>query len=245
MCFKMLSNKPELFYLTSFLKLLTQHTKYCSFIYLAYRLMSRMAFGPGWSFRAGLEGLNIMWDLAPPCSASLVGVTGALSICHCGIIMAAWLSRSLKQKNASWLQPCPTAIAQVWFSGMGRASSASGALSVFQDKPRTVEDLPRVTFLEMIYRMVFQGFYNRIHELQVGQAAVHCSAWSLDVTDLHVHQVSVTVMHPCFNLHPKILDVLMHSRNFCIGSPVWSFIAGNGICLASDVLTAFSPSDNA
>ncbi|GAA6219728.1 cytochrome P450 27C1-like isoform X2 [Lates japonicus] len=81
--------------------------------------------------------------------------------------MAAWLSRSLKQNNGSWLQPCPTAMAQVCFSGLGRASSASGALSVFQDKPRTVEDLPRVSFVEMIYRMVFQGFYNRIHELQI------------------------------------------------------------------------------
>ncbi|XP_044073940.1 sterol 26-hydroxylase, mitochondrial [Siniperca chuatsi] len=81
--------------------------------------------------------------------------------------MAAWLSRSVMRKNGGWLLPCPIAVARVCCRGMESASSPPGTLSAFQDKPRTVEDLPRVSFLELIYRMVFQGFYNRMHELQI------------------------------------------------------------------------------
>ncbi|XP_023279086.1 sterol 26-hydroxylase, mitochondrial-like [Seriola lalandi dorsalis] len=74
--------------------------------------------------------------------------------------MAAWLSRSKIQRNGSWRLPCLIAVARVYSRG---ASSATA----FQDKPRGVEDLPHVSPLELIYRMVFQGFYNRIHELQI------------------------------------------------------------------------------
>ncbi|XP_068561217.1 sterol 26-hydroxylase, mitochondrial [Cebidichthys violaceus] len=81
--------------------------------------------------------------------------------------MAAWLSRSVVGRNGSWLLPCPNAVARVCSRGVGGTSSAPEALSAFQDKPRTVEDLPHVSFLELLYRMVFQGFYNRLHELQI------------------------------------------------------------------------------
>ncbi|XP_022596494.1 cytochrome P450 27C1 [Seriola dumerili] len=74
--------------------------------------------------------------------------------------MAAWLSWSKIQRNGSWRLPCLIAVARVYSRG---ASSATA----FQDKPRGVEDLPHVSPLELIYRMVFQGFYNRIHELQI------------------------------------------------------------------------------
>ncbi|XP_040913325.1 sterol 26-hydroxylase, mitochondrial [Toxotes jaculatrix] len=105
--------------------------------------------------------------MAPPCSASLLDVTGFLTICYFLIIMAAWLSRSVMQRNGTWLLPCPTAVAQVYSKRLRSTSSAPGVHSTFQDKPRTLEDLPHVSFLELVYRLVFQGFYNRMHELQI------------------------------------------------------------------------------
>ncbi|XP_068428764.1 sterol 26-hydroxylase, mitochondrial [Clinocottus analis] len=76
--------------------------------------------------------------------------------------MAARLYRSLMSGNGRWpLLPGPNAVARVCSTGPGGPSSA------FQDKPRTVDDLPHVSFLELLYRMVFQGFYNRLHELQI------------------------------------------------------------------------------
>ncbi|XP_029936204.1 cytochrome P450 27C1 [Myripristis murdjan] len=81
--------------------------------------------------------------------------------------MAARLAQSAVQRSGRWLLPCPRAAALVWTRGAGGTSSPSVALSVSQDKPRTAEDLPHVSFLELLYRMVFQGYYNRLHELQV------------------------------------------------------------------------------
>ncbi|XP_027141554.1 sterol 26-hydroxylase, mitochondrial-like [Larimichthys crocea] len=56
---------------------------------------------------------------------------------------------------------------------VGSDSSAPGQLYTFQDKPQTVEDLPRVSFLELMYRLTFQGFLSRIHELQIYEKQRH------------------------------------------------------------------------
>lgn len=137
--------------------------------------------------------------MAPPHLANLLHAMRDLCICHSALVMAAWLTRSLVQRNGSWLLPFPIAMARVCSRGSGSTSSSQKGLSAFQDKPRTVEDLPHVSFLELIYRLVLQGFYSRIHELQVHQSAVQFSAWSLNVTALH--RVSATVMDPlvCFD----------------------------------------------
>ncbi|CAK6963720.1 sterol 26-hydroxylase%2C mitochondrial [Scomber scombrus] len=74
--------------------------------------------------------------------------------------MAARLSRTVMQRNGSRLL-------QLCFRGKGYTSSAPGTLSAFQDKPRSVEELPYSSFLRMIYRLLFQGFYKRLHELQI------------------------------------------------------------------------------
>lgn len=50
----------------------------------------------------------------------------------------------------------------------------------FQDKPRTVDDLPHASFVTLLYRLLFQGFYSRMHELQVDQAA-HTALYDLCV----------------------------------------------------------------
>ncbi|KAI3356539.1 hypothetical protein L3Q82_017743 [Scortum barcoo] len=96
--------------------------------------------------------------------ASLLDVTGEQWICCSTLVMAAWLSQTLVQRNGIRLLPCTVAAARLCYRGAGSASSAHSAL---QDKPRTVEDLPHISFLELIYRMVFQGFYSRLHELQI------------------------------------------------------------------------------
>ncbi|XP_047225844.1 sterol 26-hydroxylase, mitochondrial-like isoform X1 [Girardinichthys multiradiatus] len=82
--------------------------------------------------------------------------------------MAAWLSRRALSGKTTWLLPSSHIFkSHVNCRKVGRTSSAPGALSSLQDKPQTVEDLHRVTFLETLYRLVFQGYYNREHDLQL------------------------------------------------------------------------------
>ncbi|XP_023125989.3 sterol 26-hydroxylase, mitochondrial isoform X1 [Amphiprion ocellaris] len=90
-----------------------------------------------------------------------------MCFCHSALIMAALLSCRVLLRKGSWLLRCPVAVAPVCSRGVRRSSTAPGALSAFQDKPRTVEDLPHVSFLELLYRLIFQGFHNRMHELQI------------------------------------------------------------------------------
>ncbi|XP_004559199.3 sterol 26-hydroxylase, mitochondrial [Maylandia zebra] len=99
--------------------------------------------------------------------ASLLHAIGALCIFYSPLIMAAWLSSRLVKRKCSSLLPCPISLAPVCSRGVARVSPASGALSTIQKKPRTVEDLPHVSFLEFLCRVVFQGFYKRMHELQI------------------------------------------------------------------------------
>lgn len=94
--------------------------------------------------------------------------------------MAAWLSRRALSGKTTWLlSSSPVYKSHVCCRKVGRTSSAPGALSALQDKPRTVEDLPHVSLLEMLYRMVFQGYYNRLHELQVCQSLIWMSSCSV------------------------------------------------------------------
>ncbi|XP_014840028.1 PREDICTED: sterol 26-hydroxylase, mitochondrial-like isoform X3 [Poecilia mexicana] len=75
--------------------------------------------------------------------------------------MAAWLlSRALSGRSGSllpWSQVCCRE----------RCRTAPSALPALQDKPRAASDLPRVSVWEMLYRMLVQGYYNRLHELQL------------------------------------------------------------------------------
>ncbi|XP_004081865.4 sterol 26-hydroxylase, mitochondrial [Oryzias latipes] len=105
--------------------------------------------------------------MAPPCSTSLLLATGILFTFYFTLAMAAWLSSKSVPRNGGRLLSGSVFKAPVCFRGLGRTSSASGAVSAFQDQPRTIDDLPRVSLLEMLYRLVFQGFYNRMHELQL------------------------------------------------------------------------------
>ncbi|XP_038127200.1 sterol 26-hydroxylase, mitochondrial-like [Cyprinodon tularosa] len=76
--------------------------------------------------------------------------------------MAARLSQRLQSGSCGrWLQLCRIFKGNVCFRGLGRASSLQ------QDKLRTVEDLPRVSPLEMLFKILFQGYFHRMQELQI------------------------------------------------------------------------------
>ncbi|KAM4730871.1 sterol 26-hydroxylase, mitochondrial-like [Anableps anableps] len=82
--------------------------------------------------------------------------------------MAAWVWRRTLSGRTTWLLPSSSICeSHVCCRKVGSTSSAPGALSALRDKPRSAKDLPRVSFWEMLYRMVFQGYYNRLHELQL------------------------------------------------------------------------------
>ncbi|CAL8240643.1 unnamed protein product [Merluccius merluccius] len=85
--------------------------------------------------------------------------------------MVARLMRSTGLRRTGpgrWLWPGPGTAAVVPCRAVGGPPSQSMALSGSEgDKLKTIKDLPKVGLWEMLYRMVFQGFYNRLHDLQV------------------------------------------------------------------------------
>ncbi|KAM9365231.1 sterol 26-hydroxylase, mitochondrial isoform 2-T2 [Pholidichthys leucotaenia] len=83
--------------------------------------------------------------------------------------MATWLLQRVIPRKGRWPLPCLVTGAQVCSRGMLRPSSIASGVSTLQDKIRTVEDLPHVSFWELLYRLVVQGFHSRMHELQLYQ----------------------------------------------------------------------------
>uniref|UniRef100_A0A3P8WV04 Cytochrome P450, family 27, subfamily A, polypeptide 1, gene 4 n=1 Tax=Cynoglossus semilaevis TaxID=244447 RepID=A0A3P8WV04_CYNSE len=81
--------------------------------------------------------------------------------------MSSGLSQCLMKRSSSWLLPSTAALTRVDCRVWGSTSSATQDFTSFQSKPRTLKDLPHVSSLEMIYRVVCQGFYKRLHELQI------------------------------------------------------------------------------
>ncbi|XP_051937895.1 sterol 26-hydroxylase, mitochondrial isoform X1 [Hippocampus zosterae] len=71
------------------------------------------------------------------------------------------------------LQRSSVAVARSVRRGSRSTSSNRGV----PEKPPTVKDLPRVGVLEMLYRMVFQGFYSRAHELQLYEKQLYGSIY--------------------------------------------------------------------
>lgn len=128
--------------------------------------------------------------MAPPRSASLLDVIGTC-VFYTTLIMALWLSRKVISWNGSWLQRRPVGVALVCSRRIEKASSTPEDLSAIQVKPRTLDDLPHVTFLELLYRLVFQGFYNRMHELQVRQHSME------DIWMSQIYMVSSSVPQWC------------------------------------------------
>uniref|UniRef100_A0A674PJU0 Cytochrome P450, family 27, subfamily A, polypeptide 1, gene 3 n=2 Tax=Takifugu rubripes TaxID=31033 RepID=A0A674PJU0_TAKRU len=72
----------------------------------------------------------------------------------------------LMWKKGSWLLR-PLAWARSCSGGAGRVSTVPASPPNLRFKPRTVEDLPRVSLWELLYRLTFQGFHSHMHELQI------------------------------------------------------------------------------
>lgn len=79
--------------------------------------------------------------------------------------LAMW---NLMWRKGRWLLPRPVAEARVDSRGAGRVSTVPASPSNLHSSPRPLEDLPRVGLWELLYRLTFQGFHSRTHELQVG-----------------------------------------------------------------------------
>lgn len=134
--------------------------------------------------------------------------------------MAGWLNGSVIWRKGRLLLPCPIAVARVCSKGMGSISSDPGSPSTSQDNPLTGQDLPRATLLELIYRMMFQGFHNRMHELQVGHSLWMSQPYSGGLCHSE---------YDCFKMHLKhvtwsLYDALQKSLIKLL--TCWLFIGG-------------------
>ncbi|KAG7263449.1 hypothetical protein CRUP_005316 [Coryphaenoides rupestris] len=85
--------------------------------------------------------------------------------------MAACLARSAGLRwtgPGRWLRPHPGTATLVSYRAAGGPPSSTIVLpGSGGHKLKTVQDLPKVGLLEIMYRMVFQGYYNRLHDLQI------------------------------------------------------------------------------
>lgn len=84
--------------------------------------------------------------------------------------MAARLVQNAVRRSGQWLPPCRPPVSALVSArrSAGGTPSPSVTMPKPQDKVRTQEDLPQVKMLETLYRMFFQGYFSRLHELQVG-----------------------------------------------------------------------------
>lgn len=57
--------------------------------------------------------------------------------------------------------------------GFQTADSSSSVSASVQDQTRTIRDLPKVSFLTLVYRLLVHGYYNRMHELQLHEKALY------------------------------------------------------------------------
>lgn len=114
--------------------------------------------------RPVMEGL-ILGDNAPPSITDFLNATATFPHTSFNVCLPM---RKLMWWKGSWLLPWPLAGARVYSRGAGRVSTVPTFPSNLHSTPRTVEDLPNVSLWELLYRLTFQGFHSRTHELQVG-----------------------------------------------------------------------------
>ncbi|XP_028991534.1 sterol 26-hydroxylase, mitochondrial [Betta splendens] len=76
--------------------------------------------------------------------------------------MAVWLCQSALKRRGMWLWPHRVFATRAFSTEMGHTFAS-------QDQPRPMDDLPHASSVKLLYRLLFQGFYNRTHELQIYQ----------------------------------------------------------------------------
>lgn len=95
----------------------------------------------------------------------LLASSGEVRFSHFALIMAALLCRRAAGARGTLVKfrPAATTPAAVRAYTSGLESAPSSVLQCQKGK-----DPPRVSPLELLYRLTIQGFYSRMHELQVG-----------------------------------------------------------------------------
>ncbi|XP_053733586.1 sterol 26-hydroxylase, mitochondrial isoform X1 [Synchiropus splendidus] len=73
-------------------------------------------------------------------------------------------------KRSGGLLPLYSSSASQVISRWTHTTSSSGVSGV---EPRTVQDLPRCSFLTLLYRMFFKGYYKCFHELQIYETKLY------------------------------------------------------------------------
>ncbi|XP_021434912.1 sterol 26-hydroxylase, mitochondrial isoform X1 [Oncorhynchus mykiss] len=100
--------------------------------------------------------------------------------------MVVCLAQSMVQRSGRWLLPFPTALSLVYTRAAGGTPSPSVAQpSTSQDKIRTEDDLPRIKTREMLYRLYVQGYYKRLHELQVYEKQLYGPMYKIGVGSIN------------------------------------------------------------
>lgn len=117
-------------------------------------------------------------------------------MCLFALIMAALLRRSAAGTRGTLLKLRPAAAAAVRAYADGLQSAPS---SVSQQTCAKGKAPPRVSPLELMYRLTCQGFYSRMHELQVGPAAWK---WQMHVFVMSLYEEKkCMVVHDCLQLN--------------------------------------------
>lgn len=81
--------------------------------------------------------------------------------------MAARLTLRLAGQRSPWLQPQPISTVLDHRRGAGGNLAASVGVLEIPGKLKTQEDLPVIKTWKVLYRVLFKGYLNRLHELQV------------------------------------------------------------------------------
>ncbi|KAG9349153.1 hypothetical protein JZ751_029476 [Albula glossodonta] len=80
------------------------------------------------------------------------------------LVMAARLALSSCERGRRWLlRP----VREAFTARSSSVAAPSHAVSASQAKLKTEEDLPQINITPMLYRLLFKGYLNRMHELQV------------------------------------------------------------------------------
>lgn len=148
-----IQKSPNLYFFSHFLNALPYRLNLCSVYHDA-------------PCRSGAAGCSPLPELWFSLSTGRFRFSGELwteasglappTACSHWAVMAAWLSRSAACGICSLRRPL--------CGGALRWSS-----SALQEKLRSVQDLPHVSALEMLYRVLVQGYFSSLHTLQVRQ----------------------------------------------------------------------------
>ncbi|XP_076119823.1 sterol 26-hydroxylase, mitochondrial [Alosa pseudoharengus] len=99
--------------------------------------------------------------------------------------MAARLALSLAGQLSQWLRPRPISMVLRCRRGVGGNSAASVGVLDSPGKLKTHEDLPQIKTWEVLYRLIFKGYLNHLHELQIYEKQIYGPIYKVATGSLH------------------------------------------------------------